>query len=677
MLKNKESQSTLKTVALVLCSLIIFSAITPFIVVSSIDVAGASTTTEWSNAFTTSPKGIAVDDGRGVTYMSNNDYVIAHNSDGTEKWRISTPTNTEGIVYLPKSDIVVYATSFSHDLYALDPVDGSQIWSYALSDSPYDIDADSDNIYIAKNGGTVEKIDSSGTQVWESNVLGTSSFTRSVTYSETNNRIYAGASDSAIYALNPSDGSQIWSQSGYDANYMTSMGGYIYGDNSQTAVVKLEDTGSGATEVWNYSTTEVRDIGSSPDTDTVYITQSNTATYELHALDSDMNVKFTDSPTAGALSKPSPSTYGSTEKLYVSDAGDNAIVKLDTGQALTSTVTANITDESNNPIANANVTIEDSANTVVFTGQTNSNGKVSTDLEDGDYTLIANKEKYYKNSMSFSVVGSDTTLHMALDSKPEISGTVVESDTESKTIANATIKILQNGTKVTKVLSKSDGTFSVTVDNGTYTINVSKDTYESNETTINVTNSVDIGEIALKPKEYNLNLRVSPYMNHSDTQEYVVRFNDDTITGNVTVRSSNITLITVNQTSHKLIATDVINDTGEVNITATYTVDNHTIRDSENVTVSPMTIEYVEILSPLYSSIAISTDKTIQFLILAVVAGVGVATIINAFGGIGMMIIALIMGWIMDYIPLGVLLACLFGGIFIMMNTQLNEYRTR
>lgn len=338
-----------------------------------------------------------------------------------------------------------------------------------------------------------------------------------------------------------------------------------------------------------------------------------------------------------------------------------------------STVSGQITDSNGNGLDSADVKIEDSSGAVVYDNFTNSTGHYSTELEDGDYTLIANKDGYYQDSITFSVSGMDMNVDLSLSAKPKVTGTIV--DTKGEAVDNGTIQLLQNSTVKYETSTNSTGGFSMSVDKGNYTLEFTKDTYYTHNQSIEVQNDTNLGDIEVEAKDYELILRVSPYMNHSDTQDYVVRFNDNVITENATITVSNTSLIYVDNQTLTLNATDNTNISGEVNVTATYVIDNQTLTHSQNVTVSPMEMGYIEILPPLYSTLTIVTDKSIQFLVLAVVAGVGIATVTNAFGGIGLMIISLIMGWIMDYIPLGVLLASLFGGIFIMLNTRMQQYK--
>lgn len=373
-------------------------------------------------------------------------------------------------------------------------------------------------------------------------------------------------------------------------------------------------------------------------------------------------------------------TVTASKEKYHSDSSMFTV----SGSAVTQNLTietqeirGTIQDSNGNLISGSDIIVKDKATGNIVLNETGASTTYEVTVSDGDYWVNVTHPDYKKNETSVSLTSDENTdeFHdVILRMENEVTGKITNSNGDP--LQSATVNV-SNSNITKETTTDADGVYSFYLKSGDYTINVTKTTYKPYESQISINSSTQLNTIELESKEYNLNLRVSPYMNHSDTQKYVIRFNDDIITENATISASNTSLISINTTMQTLNATNTINDTGEVNITATYQIDGKTITDSQNVTVAPMTIEYVEILSPLYGTLALVSDETIQYLILVIIAGVGVTTMVNAFGGISLMIMSLIIGWIIDYIPEGVLLASLFGGIFIMMNTQLREYRTR
>lgn len=581
------------------------------------------------------------DSGRNQMYVANFDTVITYDINGNEQWRHTMSNGASNDITFNPNTGDVFAINYNDEVVSIDNT-GSQNWVKSVSSRPY-----------------------------------------SVNYDSTNDDIYVGLSDSNMQSRNANDGSLNWETSGPTSTgtnaipAIPTIDGYAYEVNRQYDYIRKQD--SSGNEIWNVTKGDVSTTAGSyaSTAEGGWFAVGGTNSIELRNEDGSLYKEYSTLGAAGL----SVNEQESTIKLYAAgedntDSSTSELIKIDTQTSMTSSVSGEIKDEdTGNGIDSADVRIEDSNGDIVFDSTTNSTGYYETELTDGDYKLYANKEGYYEDSITFSVSGLDMNVDLSLSSKPQVSGAIISDNGEY--VSNATVELWDNGTLQYDTITDSNGEFTITVDEGNYTLEVIKDGYFPHNQTVNVTSNIDLGDITIESKEYELNLRVSPYMNHSDTQEYVVRFNDDVVTENVTVTSSNSALIAVDSNTLTLNATDVVNDTGEVNITATYNVDNQVIQDSENVTVAPMEMDHMEILPPLYSTLTVATNETIQYLVLAVVAGAAIATITNSLGGIGVMIISLIMGWIMEYVPLGVLLASLFGGIFIMMNTRINHYRNR
>lgn len=257
--------------------------------------------------------------------------------------------------------------------------------------------------------------------------------------------------------------------------------------------------------------------------------------------------------------------------------------------------------------------------------------------------------------------------------KPEITGKV---KSNSVSIENANVEIINTSTNtvVTSTKTDSNGSFSLNAENDTYKLKVSKETYKTYTDNITVSGDTDLGVIELTAKEYELEFHITDWLNYSASSEYRVYFNDEAITDNATVTVENTTLFTVDSTNNTVTATNNTSIFGRSNITASYTVDNQTLNVTKTITVSPLEPEYIDLLPPLYATFAIIGNVEIQYLLLAIVGGIGVSIAVNSFAGISSLELFIIIGWVAGWVSLGVVLSGLFAAILIMLNTQLGLY---
>lgn len=177
--------------------------------------------------------------------------------------------------------------------------------------------------------------------------------------------------------------------------------------------------------------------------------------------------------------------------------------------------------------------------------------------------------------------------------------------------------------------------------------------------------------------EPTLELRVSPYMKYNESQEYNVVFEDGVpkdVTENATVTSDNPTAINVDDSSQTLNATNDENISKRVTIRAEYTNNSETYYSNKSVTVASLTLDNVEILTPLYATIAIIGNTKIQFIIFVIVIGIGGSIATTEYGGIGLMLLCLIFGWVAGWINVGIMLSSFFFALFIFINSEIDNY---
>lgn len=183
----------------------------------------------------------------------------------------------------------------------------------------------------------------------------------------------------------------------------------------------------------------------------------------------------------------------------------------------------------------------------------------------------------------------------------------------------------------------------------------------------NVTNTKNFNESA------NLSLRAEKWMNHNESQDYTVVYMNNTTNSNVTlestVKSGNKSLITVDGTNLK--STNNTSKVGVVRVNATYERNGVSYTSHKNITVSPLTMKYIDILPPLYKTFAVSGNTVIQFVFFVIIIAIGITRVTNQYAGIGSIVLGLLFGWVMSWVALGVFLLSAFFGIFLIINSNM------
>lgn len=313
------------------------------------------------------------------------------------------------------------------------------------------------NSAFGTDGTTVKKIDSSGNLIWENSSVGTT--TRGIGGNKSG-YVFSGDVNGVLRAHSPNTGSEDWSTSFSGEIFGVDVGpnGYIYVTGTTSTdgfVAKVDNTGSVVWKNTNTGISQYRSVVAS--SNNLFVGDSNG---DIHKLDfAGTNVW---SKSFHGTDYVFDLTIDSNNYLY-SGSGDNSMKKIDpsggspstvwtrqyggrvwgldtmSSSDYTSAVSGTVSDSSGNQIENANVEIRDSSDSTVFTGSTDANGAWSTELGDGDYTLIADKDLYQSNTKAFSVSGSAKTVDISLSKYPEISGQVLDQDGEP--VENATVSL--------------------------------------------------------------------------------------------------------------------------------------------------------------------------------------------------------------------------------------------
>jgi uncharacterized membrane protein len=206
-------------------------------------------------------------------------------------------------------------------------------------------------------------------------------------------------------------------------------------------------------------------------------------------------------PAAGTFNPTTvtvPAGGGATSTLTIDDTGTVAgdtytLTVTGTDGILTKTGTADlviaaphlgtikgiVTDQDNNPVDGATVTLLDGNDNVVKTTNTNSTGGYEfTNVGADDYRVRASREGYAPDEKSVTLaVGGTKTVDLQIK-LGKISGKITDEKTD-KPIEGAKVRIFdENGDWVDTITTDENGRFSIHLPLGTYRIEIEADGYK-------------------------------------------------------------------------------------------------------------------------------------------------------------------------------------------------------
>lgn len=177
-----------------------------------------------------------------------------------------------------------------------------------------------------------------------------------------------------------------------------------------------------------------------------------------------------------------------------------------------------------------------------------------------------------------------------------------------------------------------------------------------------------------------LRLDTGNYLEFGDTQKYTlydlqgeneIRYD---VTENSTVTSGNPSVISVDEDTNELTATEDENVSTRVNITATYEGRN----DIQQVTVAEQSIENLDVLPFLGRTGAMFLDRGFQMILVGLLLSVAATRTGGVYAGLGIYQMSLTAGWLIGWVPIGLALVGLFTTLFIGLNIAANiDYTVR
>jgi len=181
----------------------------------------------------------------------------------------------------------------------------------------------------------------------------------------------------------------------------------------------------------------------------------------------------------------------------------------------------------------------------------------------------------------------------------------------------------------------------------------------------------------------SLTLDVRYYMQPNSTYPLSVyhhptNYTRNEVTNQSTISIENVTfdgadVITYNNTSQTVSTINNSTVAERVNITATYDTGNGTVNDTQQVVVAAPTVDNLAILpNGLIRTLAVLTDGTLQALLVAALLSVPAARFTNAFAGLAVAEVVVVIGWLAGYTTLGIAMLSVFMAMFVGLNLAAN-----
>ena len=140
------------------------------------------------------------------------------------------------------------------------------------------------------------------------------------------------------------------------------------------------------------------------------------------------------------------------------------------------TLTVEVQDQDGEPLADATVSVDGEQVT------TDADGIATVELEDGEYTVTAEKDGYEEASTDVTIDGEDESVSLTLEAVADLHTLTVEvQDQDGEPLADATVSV--DGEQVT---TDADGIATVELEDGEYTVTAEKDGYEEASTDVTI-----------------------------------------------------------------------------------------------------------------------------------------------------------------------------------------------
>jgi len=160
-------------------------------------------------------------------------------SSGTIAWEVKFEGYTISTIPTVADDVVIVGFLNALGIVALSSENGKVLWSFSTDSPVISSPAYSNNFYFGSSNGVVYAVSKDGREVWRTRLGGSIETTPAVAFG----RVYVGAGDGSLYALNASNGKLLWKYTTGGpivASPIVSLNGIVYVGSADGKVYALD-----------------------------------------------------------------------------------------------------------------------------------------------------------------------------------------------------------------------------------------------------------------------------------------------------------------------------------------------------------------------------------------------------------------------------------------------------
>ena len=173
------------------------------------------------------------------TYRDNGVVSAYTASSGTNLWKVQFNSYTISTIPTIADDLVVVGFLNALGIVALSSENGKVLWSFSTDSPVVSSPAYSMNFYFGSSNGVVYALSKDGKELWHTNLRSSIDTTPAVAFG----RVYVGAGDSSLYALNASNGKLLWKYTTGGpivASPIVSLNGIVYVGSTDGRIYALD-----------------------------------------------------------------------------------------------------------------------------------------------------------------------------------------------------------------------------------------------------------------------------------------------------------------------------------------------------------------------------------------------------------------------------------------------------
>lgn len=545
------------------------------------------------------------------TASADNTVKALYSENGSTKWTYTGHTDIVNDVSVGPDGEFVYSGSRDNTVVKLDASDGSEMWTFSgHTDDVQSVASgpDGDFVYSSDFDDTLKKVNASDGTLEQNEDL--PDYATNIVVDPDGSSVYASLNNDDFISIDTSDLSTGWTYTGDSSGEDLAMdpeGEFVYSVLGTGTETIAISTDTGTVE-WGYNghVSFTDGVTTSPFGDYVYTTEDDNI---IRSLDSDTGSEEWSNTHSGF----------ETEPITINSNGDE-----------------------------------------LYVGSDSAGDVAAMDSSDGSEIWTISPHSDY-------IVDLSATGEYPSVEEWEISGTVTDRDGDP--ISDVTIETNTSASNTTD----SEGFYNISLEDGTYNLTASKDGYTSVTEQITVDGANVEQDFQLESINQSINLDTKRYIPHGERADYRVVVTNDTgrhnVTGEATVTSGNVSVVTVDTSVFELQATNDTSVNQRTYVQADWNDgEGNTYTDRRNVTVANATVDNLDIL-PTWTKVSASLGhETLQVIIVSTMVGSAAAIFAGSFAGLTAAQGVVALGWFGGMVSDGIMIMSFLFAIFVGLN---------